>query len=86
MTIYHVDKFYRNDDTIHYGVSPYSFKGVLSLYFGFDFRNMKWRYHYCPWYRRFVEPVKWFRFAHFSEKTAKERAKTLNKSEIKVSL
>ena len=78
MTIYHVDRFYGKDDGVYYDVSPYSFKGTLSLYFGFDLNIMKWRYHFCPWYRRFIEPVKWFRMAHFSETAAKAHAKRIN--------
>ena len=82
MTIYHVNRFYGKDDNIYYDVSPYSFKGQLLVYFGFDFRVMKWRFHFIPWYRRFVAPIEWFRMAHFSEAAAKAHAKRLNESKV----
>lgn len=78
MTIYCVDYYYNKSDVKQYHVSPYSLKGILLVYFGFDFRFFRWKISYYPWYNRFLLFWKWVKRSHLSEKAAQRAADKLN--------
>lgn len=75
MTIYCIDSDYGKKK--HY-VSPYSLKGTLLEYFGFDLRLFRWKISYYPWYDRFRLFLDRARRSHLSEKAAKRAADRLN--------
>lgn len=78
MTIYCVDSYYDRNDIKRYYVAPYSLKGTLLTYFGFDFRSFSWNIGYYPWYNRFKLFLKWINRSHISKDAAQRAADRLN--------
>ena len=72
MTIYHVDLYYRADDTQEYDVMPYDLHGTTELFLtGF----------YCKAHR-LLRFVKWLSMGRLSEKSALKLAQKLNSKMI----
>ena len=68
MTVYHVDLYYRTDDTQEYGVMPYNLQGTTKLFLtGFYYKTNRLFYF-----------ARWLSMGRLSEKSAIKLAKKLN--------
>lgn len=78
MNLFLVKKKYFNENTSTYVVFPYNLDGTLDILFGFDFKNMEWKYHFVDWYTRFTQLFRMIKMGHFSEAKAEKHAEKLN--------
>lgn len=73
MTVYHVDKYYGDDEKSYYDYFPYSLTGTLKNYFGNN--------SYYPWYYRYTGFLKWITHIRLSERGARKLAAHLSQKE-----